>query len=1047
VAVTAGWGFSGEQRTQAQAGPQGVFDESLFAGLQWRSVGPNRGGRSIGVAGSAARPLEYYFGATGGGLWKTTDGGQTWVPVADKFLKSSSVSAVAVAEANPDVVYAGLGETQLRGNIIQGDGVYKTTDGGKTWSHAGLKDTQTVSRIRVHPRDPDLVYVASLGHPYDANPERGVFRSKDGGKNWEKVLYRDDKTGAADLAIDPTNPSVLYATLWEVFRTPHSLSSGGAGSGLWKSVDGGSNWTELTRNPGLPAGIWGKSGVSVSGADGNRVYAIVENENGGVFVSDDAGAKWTQVNTERRLRQRAFYYTRIYADPRKKDTVYVLNTGFYRSTDGGKTYRAIRVPHGDNHDLWIASNDPERMIESNDGGANVSTNGGATWTDQDVPTAQFYNVFTTRHIPYHVCGAQQDNSTACVSSAGPSDVLYAVGGGESGYIAADPKNLDVFYAGSYGGLITRLDRRTGQERQVNPWPENPMGHSARDITERFQWTFPIVFDPLDPSILYVGSQHVWKTTDGGTSWEKISRDLTRGDPSTMGPSGGPITLDQTGVETYATVFTIAPSRKEKGIIWAGSDDGWVHVTRDGGRTWEKVTPPDLPDFARISLIEASPHKAGTAYLAANRYQRGDRRPYVYRTDDYGKTWTKIVSGIPGDDFPRTVREDVKRPGLLYLGTEHGIYVSFDNGGAWQSLRLNLPVTPVHGIVVEETDLVIGTHGRSFWILPNIHTLRQFAPEVSSAGVHVFKPGDVVRHRSNDIASIWRRSGGFGGGGSSLPIDYYLKDEADKVTIEIKDAAGAVVRAFTGTAEEDKKAEAARAAGGGEEEEFFRGAAPRVSRKKGLNRFVWDLRYEGAASFPGLIMWAASTRGPLAAPGAYQVSVSAGGETKTQSFAIVKDPRLTTVTDADLQEQFRFATEIRDKVSLANRAVVRIRELKAQVKDRADKARAARNAKVGPAAETLTKKLTDIEGEIYQYRNQSSQDPLNFPIKLNNKIAALQGVVESADGKPTTQSYEVFKLLGARLDAEVQKFDLLVRAELVTFNRLLGKRIPPIAPVP
>ena len=1044
LAVAAAWGIGHQVATRAQ-GAQATFNESFLSGLQWRSIGPNRGGRSIGAAGSSSRPLEYYFGATGGGLWKTTDGGQTWAPVADKFLKSSSVSAVAVAESNPDIVYAGMGETELRGNIIQGNGVYKTTDGGKTWAHVGLADTQTVSRIRVHPRNPDMVYVASLGHPYDANADRGVFRSKDGGKSWEKVLYRDERTGAVDLAMDPTNPNVLYASLWEVFRTPHSLSSGGPGGGLFKSSDGGTTWTELTKNPGLPQGVWGKSGVSVSGADGSRVYAIIENEHGGVFVSDDGGATWKQANDERRLRQRAFYYTRIYADPKSKDTVYVLNTGFYRSTDAGKTYRPIRVPHGDNHDLWIAANDPSRMINSNDGGANVSTNGGESWTDQDYPTAQFYHVFTTRHVPYHVCGAQQDNSTACVSSAGPSDILYSVGGGESGYVAPDPKNLDVFYAGSYGGLITRLDRGTGQERQVNPWPENPMGHSSRDIAERFQWTFPIVFDPLDPSVLYVGSQHVWRTTNGGMSWDRISPDLTRADPSTMGPSGGPITLDQTGVETYATVFTIAPSRKEKGTIFAGSDDGFVHVTRDGGKNWGKVTPSDLPDFARISLIEASPHKAGTAYLAANRYQRGDRRPYVYRTDDYGKSWTKIVNGIPDDDFPRAIREDVKRPGLLYLGTEHGIYVSFDNGTRWQSLRLNLPVTPVHGIVVEENDLVIGTHGRSFWILPNINTLRQLTSEVTSATLHLFRPGDVVRYRQNDIASIWRRSGGFGGGGGAvLPVDYYLKSEADTVTIEIKDAEGRVIRSFSGSAEADKKAEEARAAaGGGEEDEMPRGAVPRVGRAKGLNRFVWDLRHEGAASFPNLIMWAASTRGPIAAPGSYQVSVTAAGETRTQSFAIGRDPRLTTVTDADLQEQFRFASEIRDKVSLANNTVTKIRTLKADISDRADKAKAARNAKVAPAAESITKKLIDIEGEIYQYRNQSNQDPLNFPIKLNNKIAALQGVVESADGRPTAQSYEVFKTLAARLDAEIAKLEAVVRGDLVAFNKLLGRRIPPV----
>ncbi|MCA1649990.1 MAG: glycosyl hydrolase, partial [Acidobacteria bacterium] len=611
-----------------QAAPriEGTVDASLFAGLRWRSIGPARGGRSQAVAGSASRPLEYYFGATGGGLWKTTDGGLTWRPVSDGFFKTSSVGAVAVSPSNPDVVYAGMGETQLRGNIIQGDGVYKSTDAGNTWTHVGLEKTMAIARIRVHPTNPDVVYVAALGHPYGPSPERGVFKSVDGGKSWTRTLFRDEKTGAVDLSVDPKNPDVIYASLWEVFRTPHSLSSGGPGSGLFKTTDAGAHWTELTRNPGLPKPIWGKSGVSVSAADPARVYTIIEAGDGGVFLSDDAGSTWKLVNDDRRLRQRAFYYTRLYADPQAKDTVYVLNTGLYRSTDAGKSIRAISVPHGDNHDLWIAPNDTARLINSNDGGANVSVNGGASWTDQDFPTAQFYNVFTTAHVPYHVCGAQQDNSTACVGSTGGGE-LYQVGGGESGYIAPDPQNTDVFYAGSYGGLLTRINRRTGERRAINVWPDNPMGFSSRDLTERFQWTFPIVMSPTDPDVLYVTSQHVWKSTTEGQSWTRISPDLTRHDPSTMGPSGGPITLDQTGVETYATVFTLAPSPVDGRVIWAGSDDGLVHVTQNDGTSWQKVTPPDLPEYARISLIDASFHAAGTAYLAANRYQRADRGPY------------------------------------------------------------------------------------------------------------------------------------------------------------------------------------------------------------------------------------------------------------------------------------------------------------------------------------------------------------------------------------------------------------------------------------
>jgi photosystem II stability/assembly factor-like uncharacterized protein len=997
----------------ASASEVGV-DPALLTGLRWRSIGPARGGRSQAVAGSPSRPLEYYFGATGGGLWKTTDGGTTWRPIADRFLRTSSVGAVAIAESNPDIVYVGMGETQLRGNIIQGDGVYRTTDGGRTWTHLGLERTLAISRIRIHPANPDVVLVAALGNPYAAGPDRGVFKSTDGGKTWNRTLFKDDKTGGVDLAFDPRNPDVVYAGMWEVYRTPHSLSSGGPGSGLYKSTDGGVNWTELTRNPGLPKPIWGKVGISVSGADSTRVYAIIEAAEGGVFLSDDGGATWKAVNDDRRLRQRAFYYTRIYADPQAKDTVYILNTGLYRSTDAGKTIRGIRVPHGDNHDLWIAPNDPKRLANSNDGGANISTNAGESWTDQDFSTAQFYNVITTAHVPYHVCGAQQDNSTACISSSG-TEPLYPVGGGESGYIAPDPRDTDVFYAGSYGGLLTRINRRTGERRAINIWPDNPMGFSARDITERFQWTFPIVIAPTDPKTLYATSQHVWKSTNEGQSWQRISPDLTRHDPSTMGPSGGPITLDQTGVETYATVFTLAPSPINGQVIWAGSDDGFVHVTRDGGKGWQKVNPPDLPEFARVSLIEASPHDAGTAYLAANRYQRGDRAPYVYRTRDYGQTWTKIVNGIPGDDFPRVIREDKKRKGLLFLGTETGIYISFDDGGRWQSLRLELPVTPVHGIEIKNDDLVIGTHGRSFYVMDNIGLLRQVTRSTTDDPVVLFDPSDATRSVSRGVM-----------------VDYYLKEPAEKVTIEFLDPQGRSIRTVESSPEAEKKTQAPAA----EEEEGGFGAPPpaRVTTVKGMNRFTWDMRYTGARDFPGMIMWAASVRGPVAPPGRYTVKLTAQGVTKTQQFDVKRNAAVPGVTDADLQAQFALAKQINDSVGTANEAVVRIRGLKTQIADRVGK---SSNAAVKSAGSALTEKLTGVEGEIYQHRNRSNQDPLNYPIRLNNKLAALQGIVEGGDARPTDQSHAVFKELSGRLEKELARLDALLTSDLTAFNKLIA----------
>jgi photosystem II stability/assembly factor-like uncharacterized protein len=998
------------------------MDPALFAGLHWRSIGPSRGGRSQAAEGSVARPLEYYFGATGGGVWKTTDGGLSWTPVSDKAFRTSSVGAIAIAPSNPDVVYAGMGETELRGNIIQGDGIYRTADGGKTWASLGLEKTQAIARIRVHPSNPDLVYVAALGNPYGPNPERGVFRSKDGGKSWERVLYRDERTGAVDLAMDPNDPNVLYAALWEVFRTPYSLSSGGPGSGLFKSTDGGTTWTELTKNAGLPAPLWGKTGITVSGADSHRLYAIIEAKDGGIFMSDDAGATWTRVNDDRRVRQRAFYYTRIYADPKTKDTFYVLNTSIYRSTDAGKTLKRVRDPHGDNHDLWIAPDNPDRMINSNDGGANVSTNAGQTWTSQAYPTAQFYGVFTTAHVPYHVCGAQQDNSTACVSSAGNGSDLYDVGGGESGYIAPDPLDTDVFYAGSYGGLLTRINRRTGEERAINVWPDNPMGHNSGDMTERFQWTYPIVIAPTDPKTLYVTSQHVWKSTNQGQSWQRISPDLSRHDPSTMGDSGGPITLDQTGVETYAVVFALAPSPLDGQILWAGSDDGLVHVTRDGGTTWTNITPPDLPEFARISLIEASPHDAATAYVAANRYQKSDRAPYVYRTRDFGQTWTKIVNGIRGDDFARAIEEDPQRPGLLFLGTETGIYVSFDAGDTWQDFRLDLPLTPVHGVTVKNDDLVVATHGRSFYVMDNINVLRQIARDTTARPVVLFKPADAMRSVSRGVA-----------------IDYYLKEAAERVTLEILDEQGQLIRTFTGTAPDPAAPDAAPAAS---EEDDFRPRPARVAVKQGLNRFVWDTRYPDATGFPGLVMWAGSVRGPQAPPGHYQVRLTAAGQTATQPFAIVRNPNIAA-TDADLREQFDLARQINAKVSAANSAVVRIRDMKSQIDDRTGKTNDTRLKAAGGA---LTGKLTGVEGEIYQFQNRSSQDPLNFPIRLNNKLAALQGIVETGDNRPTDQSYAVFRELSAQLEAAFRRLDGIVKDDLETFNEQLAKKkLPPVVP--
>jgi len=1003
------------------AAASGTYDSSVFGALKWRSIGPNRGGRSLTCAGSIARPLEYYFGAVGGGLWKTVDGGTTWKPVTDGQLGSSSVGAVGVSESNPDIVYIGMGETELRGNIMQGDGVYKSADAGKTWHKVGLINTQAISRIRVDPKNPDLVYVAALGHPYAPNPERGVFRSRDGGKTWDKILFKDAHSGAIDLVIDPHNPAVMFASLWDVYRTSWMLNDGGPGSGLYKSTDGGNNWTEISRNPGLPKGILGKICVSVSGADPHRIYAMVEATDGGLFRSDDAGATWSLVSQDRRALQRAFYFSRLYADPKEKDTLYVMDVAFLKSTDGGKSFKTLKPSHSDNHDLWIDPTNNRRLINSNDGGGNVSVDGGSTWTAQDFPTAQLYHVAVTKDTPYQVCGAQQDNTTVCVQSAAPGPRMmgsgmfapyYAVGGGESGYVTPDPQNANVIYAGSQGALLTRFNRATSEMRDIQVYPLFFSGMPASALKERWQWTFPIVFSPLDPNVLYTSSQHLWKTTNQGQSWEAISPDLTRADPKTLGDSGGPITKDQNGPEIYGTIFTIAPSLQDAHTIWTGSDDGVAYITRNGGKNWTKITPSALPEFSRIGMIAAGTHDPGTAYLAAKRYQLDDRNPYLYRTHDFGKTWTKIVDGIAPGDYLQVAREDPQRPGLLYAGTEHGIYVSFDDGDHWQSLRLNLPDTQVSDLLIEGDDLVIATHGRSFYVLDNIALLRQLEPSITASAVHVFKPGDAVRPRR------------------PAAIDYYLAKPADQVTIDILDGAGQVVRTIKSSEEEDKKLKKSQ----DEDTDFGPPPNPPPGRKAGSNRYVWDLRYPGATVFEGEIMWGArAQQGPLAVPGAYQVRITAAGQSQTQAFTLKLDER-EHVTDAQLQEQFKLASQIRDQVSRADEMVIAIRRI---VKDSKDRAEKAKDEEVTSVGAELRDKLSTIEEEIYQVRNRANEDPLNFPIKLNNQIAALARSVETGDNPPTQQDYEIFQILTARLAAVQAKYDGAMQKDLAHFNEVLA----------
>ncbi len=1011
----------------------------LYHGLRFRLAGPFRGGRSVAVAGVPSQPDTYYFGAVGGGVWKTTDSGVTWTPISDGFFKTSSVGALAVADSDPNIIYAGMGEACVRGNASNGDGVYKSLDGGKTWRHMGLDQTYHIGAVRVNPKNPDIVYVAALGHLWGPNEERGVYRSTDGGTTWKQVLTRGPDAGAVDLAMDPGNPRVLFASFWQVRRNPYHFDSGGPGSGLWKSTDGGDHWTDISRAQGLPRGVLGRIGVTVSPADPDRVWALVEAADGGVYRSDNGGRTWTKTNDQNILRQRAWYYSHIYADPRNADTVYALNTGMYRSIDGGRTFAAVRTPHGDNHDLWIAPDNPQRMIEANDGGANVSSDGGHTWSSiMNQPTAQFYRVALDNDFPYHIYGAQQDNTTVRIASrtAGfgitESD-WYDVGGGESGWIAPDPRDSQIVYAGSYDGLITRQDHRTGQSRDINAWPDNTMGYGVEAMKYRFQWSYPIAFSPHDPKTLYIGANVLLKSTNEGQSWEPISPDLTRNDKSKMGSSGGPITQDNTSIEYYCTIFTFMESPVTAGVIWAGSDDGLVHVTRDAGKHWADVTPKDMPEWIQINSIDASAHDPGTAYVAATMYKSDDFRPYLYKTTDYGKTWQKIVNGIPDHSFTRVVREDPNHKGLLVAGTEFGLYISFDDGQNWKPFQLNLPVTPITDLAFQkrEKELVVATQGRSFYVLDDVPLLYQLNDDIKNTEVHLFQPKDAYRFGAG---------GRFGGGGrgaapgigqnppAGAVVNYWLKDRPQgEVTLEFLDASGKLVKKFSSKDIPRPPAEPEDA-----EENPFRGAGPvKLPAQAGMNQFVWNLRYPDATSFPGLIMWAGSVTGPRVSPGKYQVRLTVDGKTGTQSFEVKKDPRLETTPD-DYARQLSLSLQIRDKLSETNQGVIRIRELRKQLEDYTKRD----NKQVADAAAALIKRLTAVEQELYQTRNRASEDPLNFPIKLNNKLAAVLSLVQESDNRPTDQSYMVYEELATRVNAQLKTLDSLMTSDLAAFNKLV-----------
>jgi photosystem II stability/assembly factor-like uncharacterized protein len=995
----------------------------------WRNLGPDRGGRSIAASGVPGRPEEAYFGATGGGLWKTVNGGDDWFPVTDFQITSASVGAVAVSEANPDLVFIGMGETCIRGNIMPGDGIYRSRDGGESWDHLGFESVDAVSKIRVHPDDPDVVYAALFGKYSVPSEERGVYRSTDGGDSWERILFRDANTGAIDIVLDPADPDVIYAALWEAYRKEYTMSSGGPGSGIFKSTDGGDTWTELTRAPGLPQeGVVGRIGLAVSGADSDRVWALYEHDEGGLFRSDDGGETWALINDDRAIRQRAFYYTHVFADPQDRDVVYMQNTSFFRSTDGGETYERINNgTHGDFHDLWIDPDDPSHLVVANDGGGAVSFETGAEWTDQEFSTAQFYHAVTTHHEPFHVCGSQQDNSTLCLPSdwnagrLGREDVnvlagqpnsitegsmrgAYRVGGGEPGYIAPDPKDVDVFFSGTNNGrYIDRFNRRLQMGREVNPYPWFYSGEPAIDMVERWQWTFPILFSPLDPNVLYTSSNRLWKSEDNGNSWERLSPDLTRADPATLGRSGGPITGDMNGPEVYATIFSVGPGKVDMDVIWTGSDDGLVHVTRDGGGTWTDVTPPDMPDFGRVSQIDASAFEPGRAYVSVRRPLLDDRAPYIWKTDDYGATWTKIVDGIRGDAYVHAVREDPSREGLLYAATQHGVYVSYDDGGRWHELNPGFPDLPVVDLIVEHDELAIASHGRGFWVLDNLAPLRQLEPGLTERPMTLFAP--AAAYRSSKPATL----------------SWWFAEAPTEAKLEILDAAGEVVRTFEPAADEGD--------GGG------RWQGPALPVEAGLNTLRWDLRNTPAATFPRMILWGVRTMSARVPPGTYTVRLTADGRAQEQEIEVRPHPWIDDVTVADLEEQYAFAKRIQARVDEANRAVIAVRRMRTRLEKLADE---LDDADYRAAAERLAANAAAVEADIYQVRNRSGQDPLNFPIKVNNRLANLLSMVERGDGAPNDGMREVFAIMEERLDGHLARLQAVWDTDLAAVNRELER---------
>lgn len=1009
--------------TSVSSGQKEVIPVASYETLEWRSIGPFRGGRSAAVTGVPGQPKLFYMGTTGGGVWKTTDGGAHWQNISDGFF-GGSIGAVAVSKEDPNVIYVGGGEVTVRGNVSSGSGMWKSNDAGKTWTAIGLKQSRHIPRIRIHPKNPDLVYAAVLGDLFKSSKERGVYRSKDGGKTWQQILFVNEDAGAVDLILDPNNPRIIYASTWRVRRTPYSLDSGGEGSALWKSTDSGNTWKNISTAKGLPKGIWGISGITISPVNSDRLWTIIENKDGGVFRSDDGGETWKMINNERKLRQRAWYYSRIYADTKDKDRVYVANVQFHRSKDGGKTFEQINTPHGDHHDFWIAPEDHNRMIVADDGGGQISYDAGENWsTYLNQPTAQFYRVTTDNHFPYRIYGAQQDNSAVRIKHRSNGWAITdhdweVTAGGESAHIAIDPQDEDVVYGGSYDGFLTRMNHRTEQLQAINVWPDNPMGHGAEDMKYRFQWNFPIFFSPHHPDKLYTASNHLHVSTDQGRSWQTISPDLTRNDSSRLVPSGGPITKDNTAVEYYCTIFAATESPQEAGLLWVGSDDGLVHISKDAGKNWENITPKSFPEWLMINSIDINPFEKGSAYIAGTRYKLGDNTPYLYKTSNYGKSWKLITNGIPKTSFTRVVRADPNRKGLLYAGTEQGVFISFDDGQNWQSFQQNLPIVPITDMTYKNNNLIVATQGRSFWLIDDLTPLYQLNSEVASKNFYLFKPIDSYRMSGGYNAKVKNAGINHKAGVTVLYNLAELPKDSAEVRLAFLEKDGTIIKSYSNLAK--KKPE-------------------QLSIKKGGNSFSWDMHYPDAEKFKGMIFWWGSIKGAKAVPGEYIARLVVGKDSMEQTFTILADPRATS-SQADYQAQFDFINEINQKVTESHKTIIAIRDIKNQLDNYSNRLSKKKDVEdVLDQIKNLKKSLTNIEKTLYQVKNRSGQDPLNFPIRLTNKLAHLNSLVSMGNFSPNKQDLAVKDELIGLIQKQLDLYTKIKTEDLKTLNQLIKEK--------